>query len=124
MILSIPVEYYEVKPSEELNNYFNAHFNELEVCINDYMVKLTNVLGPNPEKSIKNSSDLSDSTKKIVCCAVHTFESCIDQKLSPEHKCRALFDEHMKKAETENTFMGSTVAKTCEKFPQISNACE
>ncbi len=105
-------------PSPEVVKCETENTKEMEKCGDAFNAAIKGVVTDYRELIKLNMEQLSDSSKKMVCCGFYAWEVCGLKAVSPTTGCEKLFGDYLKKIESD-----PAVVKTCAKFAKGSTAC-
>jgi len=124
IVLSIPSEFYDLQPTEEVKKCFLAHSEEVMNCSLSFAegIKLVaeahmDILKTNPEAA-------PEYVKKIICCGENLMYSCTIKAIKPTFGCQTIFEEFVKNSETQVPEHGISNAQFCVKYPRGSKVCD
>jgi len=125
MVLSIPLEFYNSNPSEELKRCLTAHEPQVMNCTMSFFKNIKDVYTAYGDLLRENPQALPDPAKKILCCAANSFESCVIQAVSPTPGCKTLYQQYVKKTKQQvKEPFNISLEMFCIEFPKGSAVCQ
>ncbi len=124
MALSMPSNFTQLQPSQELTKCLSEHLQQIQICTEDITSKTKNVITEYEKEFESNPSAVPDSVKMIICCSAYSWESCALEAVRSSSGCPHLLEDYFKQFESfEAQSPKISMKQFCVKYPKDSNDC-